>query len=266
MKYFSYLLPLLFLITSCQDELGVKCHSYILGFYEFESIAANASVVFVDGHKYAKVNVYIPQARMVTDIFGNRVSENGSYHSLCDKYYDNSYPVRYLSPNANLGAPDMCCYPDTDIKSIIVKCDGTDISSIAYFVAVSVYPYIRNNYKESRSAAEGLSPLFKSVYNTDCLRNLYPIDKSLNELRSEDMLLLGTGHMCEPGGTGFEIPDILYPSMPIYGKPFEYNSENDLFTLFLSLDNELIKAESNFSISVTDTDGNEYCVEISMKE
>lgn len=263
------------LITvSCADDL-VTCNSYILGFYDYDEIGANSEYVDIEGIRYARVNIYIPQAHMVTDVFGDRASENGTFRILCKRFNDTEYEERHLNPKINKGNTHLACYPSIEISGISVKGEtdwdvshprGTSLDDIVLFEGVSIYPYIKNHYVGFDYKNAALSDCFNHAFtqNKTFNRNeFYPIDKPLAELSHENMLLLGAGEMSEPGGVGYPEHDMLYYTPDVH-KEIDRNSwECNMFTLFIPVEHT---GDNSLTVTIKYNDGKELSTTVTVSD
>lgn len=150
------LVAVLLLASASCGYLVVRTHSFMLGFYDIESMGGKLSDVNVSGEDCLRIDVYVKKARMVTDLFGNRPSGNGSYDELCRKYGDLSYPERSFSSGSNPGAVYDCCCPNSDFMYVEVVSNldwdtehpaGSSLNDETWFTAVSAYPYIQSSYE-----------------------------------------------------------------------------------------------------------------------
>lgn len=256
-------------ILLCSCERSVMRYSYILGYYEFEELAAKTNSVEIEGEDYLQIGVYIPKARMVTDIFGNRKSENGTYASLCKEHNDTSYPkAGLLHPIHNCGDPLERCYPNSDFTSLDVTAGGENsrksLNEITHYVGLSVNPYIQNSYQTCLYDELDLSEFFRSAHSGIPHNwQFYPIDSMVSELTMDNLKLLGIGEMAEPGGYRYEIPDILY-YVPDVGVNYEPIWLYNLFSLFIPSD-KLSDSDKTVNISLSDNKGKEYITSVQIK-
>lgn len=262
------------LAVSCVDDI-VTCNSYILGFYEYDQIAANSEYVDVGGTLYARVNIYVPKAHMVTDVFGDRPSENGTYMALCGRFGDTGFEERKLNPDENRGEPTKACYPSQDISRIYVSCgsswdgshpEGASLEDITRFEGVSVYPYIMNDYKEFDYKAATLSDCFNHVFvnaRTFNRYQFYPVDKPLAELSQENLLLLGAGVMTEPGGVFYPERDMLYYYPDVYENEDRNSWNYNMFTLFIPAEDT---ADRSLTVTLRYKDGSELSTSLTVSD
>lgn len=265
-----------FLLLSAAFSCGyfvVHSHSYILGFYEVCSIGAGGEYVDIGGVEYLRVNVHVKEARMVTDVFGNRPSENGSYEELCGKYGDVSYPLRTLNSDANRGDPVLSSWPNADFRDIDVICNtewddlhpaGSSLRDIAWLAGVSTYPYIQNAYSEFRYSPYEWSEFYRNCYGETANDwRGYPVDKPLKDISPDDLILLGFGNMLvQPGGVGYEDADLLY--FPPDVQPwmdYDPGSMNfNMFALFIPVSGD---GKADLSVVVTDEDSETFTASLS---
>ena len=258
-------------LVSC-GLMVVNVRSYILGFYEIFSIEGNASYVQVDGKDYLRVNVHVKKARMVTDVFGTRESENGSYRQLCEKYGDVSYRKRSLSRNESLGTPLRYCWPNADFRSMeIISLNdwdeghpaGSSLNDIAWFTSTTLYPFIRNSYKPYRYQPGSMSEFFVLFAgNRDGEKEWHPLDLPMDELEPEDLRLLGpSGNLTQPGGLGYEEPDMLFypPDVDFYENK-EDTPAFSILSVFIPVDS--IRQDYRLRIVMTDENQETFSFEL----
>lgn len=243
-------------------EQPFTSNSYICGYYEYDAISSYSESVNINGTDYQQINVYIPKAIMVSDVFGNRKHENGMYSSYCKKHNDTSY-TRNLVYGANMGVSINYCYPHSDVAKINISCEeswdgahteGSSLNDIAYFTALSAYPFVQNSYREYKFDSETLSDFFLNTSKINySLPGSYPIDKPVSELSREDLKLLGHGQMAQPGGVGYEAPDVLYYYPDILSIPKEQLFAYDMFTVYIPASET--KEKNTVTVTLTLDDG-----------
>lgn len=277
MKRLLYICAAMLLFSGCVGLGGpvVKSHSFILGFYEPETIASNAEYIEVDGAGYARVNVYISKGKRVTDVFRRDKAGKRMFDDLCKKYNDVSAPRRVLASVNDCYMPNYFSYPTSDFNRIDIASGsawdaqhpaGSSLNDITDFVGLSAYPYIRDSYRKLDYSSFRLSKLFHYVFDdfysgdTDWDIAYYnPIDKKVDELSADDIMLLGTGrmHSCV-GYAGFTDCGYVYNPTPVH------ETIQNLFSLFLPLDDVDTGEARSFTVRLTDSDGREYVTSVEL--
>lgn len=245
----------------------IEVNSYMLGFYDIVSMGAVGRQVNIGGEEYIQLRVHVKKARMVTDVFGDRQSENGSYEELCRKYGDVSFRRRTLSLSANIGEPLQYCWPNADFRSIEVISGhewdsshpaGSSLDDLVWFVSQSVYPFIQSSYTAFDYHAYEWSEFFRSCYGGNHRMYAYPVDGPLSEIEPHDMMLLGPGSsLTQPGGLGYEEPDMLYFPPDVDSDDDPWLMSYNTFALFIPVSDS---GASDLTVIITDENGENYTV------
>ena len=252
----------------------IYTNSYILGFYDIQNMGAIGKYVSIGGENYVRVNVHVKTARMVTDVLGDRVSENGTYEELCKKYGDVSYRQKIII-NHDLGATAGYSWPNADIREIeVISNDDWDathpagslLNDIAWFTSASVYPFIQDSYSQFLYEPEEWSEFFRNSHGTNSRYwESHPVDKLLSQIDYDEIYLLGSGsQLTEPGGYGYEEPDMLYfpPDVRSYNDPWQmtYN----MFALYIPKSDTL--STPKLTIIITDENSRVFTFDVEMAD
>ena len=254
----------------------VYTNSYILGFHDIQSMGAIGKYVSIGDENYVRVNVHVKTARMVTDVFGDRVSENGSYKELCKKYGDVSYRKRSLSTGANLGTPNGYSWPNADIREIeVISNDDWDathpagslLNDIAWFTSTSLYPFIKDSYSGFSYKPEEWSEFYQTSYrNIQSSRDweTRPVDKLLSKIYFYEIYLLGFGgQLTQPGGLGYEEPDMLYFKPDIDSDYDPWVMTYNMFALYIPKSDTL--STPKLTITITDENSRVFTFDVEME-
>lgn len=260
--------------------------SFVVGYFEFDEIKANKCILSIDSVDYARIDLYIPKAHLLTDMFRTDKQSVELYKKCCNKHNDHSdKDLEYLLEDRVSGV-SVCSYPVSDFVSISLIGNtmwnsnhhtGCSLNDIAYFAAVSPNRFIQNNYTCFDYTKVQQSDLFNNVFGpideSMCgFKNSfhYPIDMPVSELKAEDLSLLGPGHMCKPGGLGYEEPDMLYypPEVPEwFGERDNYGYENsydyNLCSIFIPIERDGV--ERSLTVTLTDENGTDYSTTVTIE-
>lgn len=137
--------------------------------------------------------------------------EKEKYNDLCRKHNDTNYN-KYRSFMKRLPSESVT-YNDCDFTAIEITSDadydeahpaGTDLSDVVRFMSYSPYPYIMSGYKkyfhyDSSAQSEAFNRLMPYLFDTkhflsETDATCYPIDKMVEDLVPEDLILLGQDH------------------------------------------------------------------------
>ncbi len=272
MKRSLIILFALLLCAGCHKVVTTR--SYLLAFYEIQSMGAIGKYVSIGEENYVRVNVHVKTARMVTDVFGDRVSENGSFEDLCKKYGDVSYKKRSLSTGASLGTPNEYSWPNADIREIeVISNDDWDathpagslLNDIAWFTSASVYPFIKDSYSQFLYTPEEWSDFFRDSHGTNSRYwESHPVDKLLSQIYFYEIYLLGSGNqLAEPGGYGYEEPDMLYFKPDIDSDYDPWVMSYNMFALYIPISDTL--STPDLTITIRDENSKVFTFDVEMQ-
>ncbi len=286
MKNFK-LLVCLALICSCTSSHPYlkKRTSLVVGYYEFNEIGANWKIDTIDAVDYARLDLYIPKAHLLTDIY--RTDKVGAklYKSYSIKHKDrSSQDIRSIKeiPSEVLESlphnVNHCSYPAFDFVGVSITANkqwndshpkGSLLDDIAYFVGISPNQFISNSYRVFDPTKKKLSVYFNHVFFSSnsliCWNFHYPIDKKVCDLTKDDLPLLGPGRMAEPGGIGYEEPDILYyaPDVPMLCDSDRFDWEDNLCSIFIPIERDGV--ERSLTVTLTDENGTDYSTTVTIE-
>lgn len=201
-KLYSILLFILiaFLISSCDLYRTYKCPSYVVCYNDLRSVklepleSNDKGLCITGGNDTPVVSFHL----------NSTGKEKDMYDWLCNKHHDNSYNQF----RSFLIASDSVTYNNQDFSSIEIFSDtvfdenhpfGGNLADVVRFLSWSPYKYIYSGYKEYYQYTPGsLSDTFESIMPiyfgrgyTQTKSTCHPVDKMVNELTSEDLILLG---------------------------------------------------------------------------
>lgn len=251
--------------------------SFVVTYYEFDSIGANSKTVSINDTDYVRIDLYIPKAHILTTIYHTDKYHANLYKSYSIKHNDVSTVDLYkiLPSKCREVLPDnysSCCYPALDFVDVSITADTpwddshsvySSLNDIAYFVGVSPNMFILNSYTVFESPLKNQSAFFNNVFNGLVTWNFdYPIDKKVSDLKSEDLSLLGSGVMAFPGGLGYEEPDMLYYYPDVYDDEDRFDGEYNLCSIFIPKTGTATGA--SITVSLKNENGMDYSTMVTM--
>ncbi len=229
------LLSLLFAgIVSCARVVR-KETGFILGYYDFENLYAVTQTTVIGGESYIKVEIRPSGVNVVASVYDEDTS---LYDKLSDRYQDISFQTVFPGSSVALptnpvlsraypidGLEDIEMITHTEWDTEHVK--NESMEDIARFISVTVAPYIKKGYVKSSFEYKGLSLLFYDVIpripreGIDASYEEYPLDKLLQDVTSDDLLLCGPPSSGITGGWLFVL---LIPDSGVRPAEFEINA------------------------------------------
>lgn len=208
---------------------------FILGYYDFEELQAVAQTSVIGGKTYIKVEIRPSGVKVVASVFDD---DPTLYAKLSERNQDTKFQTVFPGSSVSLPATPVLsrAYPVDGLESIELishkewdteHVKNGSMEDIARFVSVTVAPYIKKGYVKSSSEYKGLSPLFYDVIpripqeGIDASYEEYPLDKLLQDVTSDDLLLCGPPSSGITGGWLFVL---LIPDSGVRPAEFEINT------------------------------------------
>lgn len=284
MKTFYYLLFFLAFCSCTMNHPDLDSRtSFVISYFEFDEIKSNQYVVSIDSVDYLLIDLYIPKAHMLACIYDTDKQRSALYKSYCQKHNDFSKVDLNKRLTDLPDNPSHICYPASDFVDVSITSNtiwdethaaDSPLDDISYFVAVSPRKMIENGYLCFDYTKFSQSSFFNNVFGLFAQMAedymYYPIDMPVDELEANDLSLLGFGQMSQPGGWGFEEPDMFYywpEVIEFYGNYFPEVAESygdslreDELGNFCSIFIPFEKSDFERSLTVTlkDEDGIDY--------
>jgi hypothetical protein len=181
----------------------VKCPSYVVYYTDL-------SAIYVESISTSSQCVVLNAVMNTSKSYGlHSVGEaKERYNQLCIKHHDLSYnKYRKIGKGSDV---ESVTYGASDFSNITVIADkdfdnmhpaGTNLSDIVRFMSWSPYKYILSGYSkyyhyDKSDVSEAFDTLMriyidKKFFDNATEATCYPIDKSINDLTTEDLILIG---------------------------------------------------------------------------